>query len=295
MRWPSGRGQQSALLWWWGLTVRSGHEGLGGIVPHVGGRRRGRGHHARVVMLRRTHGSTWGTGHQRRGRRRWVGHVMGHGLHLVLRRHQRRRGHTHWCHCPHISRSRHGHHGGRGIGKELMRPVYLCEWILSRKHSLCSRAVSLSLGVLLEGVRDADGSVAQVLSIHGFNGSVAGLEAGKVHKCEPFRVTSVRITHDLRGLQNDTKGAEDIVELLLLHFRIQVTNEDIGTHIQALGIGGCLVDAYGLAVNLDHVHDLDGEVCVVFSHKLHKAVTLVLLRDAITGHVHVHHRASLQE
>ena len=49
-----------------------------------------------------------------------------------------------------------------------------------------------------------------------------------------------------------------------------------------------LVHPDRLAINLDHVHDLYGVVCVIFTHELDKPVTLVLLSDAITRHVDIH-------
>lgn len=49
-----------------------------------------------------------------------------------------------------------------------------------------------------------------------------------------------------------------------------------------------LVHTNRLAINLDHVHDLDCVVRVVFAHELDKPVTLVLLCDAISGHVYIH-------
>ncbi len=51
-----------------------------------------------------------------------------------------------------------------------------------------------------------------------------------------------------------------------------------------------LVHANGLAVELDHIHDLDGIVCIVLSHELDKAVALMQLGDPVTRHVDIHCR-----
>ena len=87
---------------------------------------------------------------------------------------------------------------GRGIGKELMGPVDLGEGVLCGEHPLGRRAMPLSFGVLLEGVGHADGPVAQVLAVHSLHGCITSVKAGIVDECKAFRVTSVRITHNLR-------------------------------------------------------------------------------------------------
>ena len=49
-----------------------------------------------------------------------------------------------------------------------------------------------------------------------------------------------------------------------------------------------LVDSDGLAIEFDHIHDLDGIVCILLSHELYKPIALVELCDAVTRHVHIH-------
>lgn len=146
----------------------------------------------------------------------------------------------------------------------------------------------LSLGVLLERVRDRDGPVAQVLAIHGVHGGVGGLEAGKVDKGKALGVARLRVAHDLGRLQDDTEGGEGVVEELLVHLGVQVADEDVGADVEVLLVGGGLVDADGFAVELDHVHDLDGVVGVLLAQELDKAVALVHLGDAVLGHVDVY-------
>ena len=55
--------------------------------------------------------------------------------------------------------------------------------------------------------------------------------------------------------------------------------------------GQYLVHSDGLAIKLDHVHDLDGIVRIFFPHELHKAVALVGLGDPVTRDVYIHCRA----
>ena len=56
----------------------------------------------------------------------------------------------------------------------------LREGVLGGEETLGRASVALALAVLLEGVRDGDGLVAQVLAVHGLDGRVGGLETGVV-------------------------------------------------------------------------------------------------------------------
>lgn len=47
------------------------------------------------------------------------------------------------------------------------------------------------------------------------------------------------------------------------------------------------VDTYGFAVHLNHIHDLDRIIGIIFSHELYKPIALVLLSDTITWHVNI--------
>jgi len=49
-----------------------------------------------------------------------------------------------------------------------------------------------------------------------------------------------------------------------------------------------LVHANGLAVKLDHVHDLYSIVGVFLAEELDESIALVHLGDTILGHVYVH-------
>ena len=75
-----------------------------------------------------------------------------------------------------------------------------------------------------------------MLAIHSLNGSIAGIETGIVDERKSLRIPCVGIAHDLRRLENDAKGTEDIVQQLLIDFRIQVTDEDVCTNIKVLSV-----------------------------------------------------------
>lgn len=107
----------------------------------------------------------------------------------------------------------------------------VCTVYISRRLDTCCRSMSLSLRVFLKSVRNGDGSIAQVLSIHSFNGSITGIETGKVDECKSLWIPSVRITHDLWCLENHAKSTEYIVEKFLINFRVQIPNEDVRTYI----------------------------------------------------------------
>lgn len=153
----------------------------------------------------------------------------------------------------------------------------------------------LALGVLLEGVGHRDGPVAEVLAVHGLDGSVGGVKAGKVDEGVALGVPRVGVAHDLWRLEDHAKGAERVVEELLVDFGVEVADEDVCAHVQILVVRRCLVHPNWLPIKLDHVHDFYGIVCILFTEELHKAVSLMLACDSVLWHVCVDHRASLQE
>lgn len=115
-----------------------------------------------------------------------------------------------------------------------MGSVRVGQRVLCCQEALGGRAVALPLGVLLEGIRDGDGPVAQVLAVHGFDGGVRRLEAGKIDEGIALGVACVWVTHNLWRLQNDTECGEGVVEQLLIHLWVQVANENVGTDVQVL-------------------------------------------------------------
>lgn len=151
----------------------------------------------------------------------------------------------------------------------------------------------LAFGVLLEGVGNGDGSIAEILAIHGLDGRIRGIKAGKVNEGVALGVARVWVAHDLGRLKDDPEGAEGVVQQLLVDFWIQVTDEDVGAHIQVLVVCRGFVDTYRFSIKLYHVHDLYGIICILFTQELNKAISLVLSCDSVFGHVRVHDGSSL--
>ena len=52
----------------------------------------------------------------------------------------------------------------------------------------CCGPMLLSLGLLLEGVGHRNGLVAQMLSVHGINGCIRGIEAGVLDERKSFGI-----------------------------------------------------------------------------------------------------------
>ena len=154
-----------------------------------------------------------------------------------------------------------------------MGTVRLTERILCRQQPFRCGSVALAFSILFKCVRNRDGAVAEILAVHGLDGRVRGLERGIVNEGESLGVSGLRVSLDLGRGEDDAEGRESVVEKFLVDFRIQVSYEDVGSDVQVLLVGGGLVDADGLAVQLDHVHDFDGVVGVFFGEKLNEAVT----------------------
>jgi hypothetical protein len=97
--------------------------------------------------------------------------------------------------------------------------------------------VPLSLAVLLKGIGDRNGPVAEILPVHGLNRSVGGLKAGIVNERKALGVAGIGIALYLGRGENDAKCREGVVEQLLVHLWVQVADEDVGAHIQILLMG----------------------------------------------------------
>ena len=92
----------------------------------------------------------------------------------------------------------------------------------------------------------------------------------------------------LGGCDDDAKGGEGVVEQLLVDLGVEVADEEVGAHVHGLAVALGLVDAQRLAVELDHVHDLDGVLGVLLGGELDEAIALVQVREFVLGDVHVH-------
>lgn len=155
--------------------------------------------------------------------------------------------------------------------------------------------MSLSFGVLLEGVRYGDGSVAEVLTIHSLNGSIGCIKAGKINESIAFGVASVWVSHDFWCLEDDAKGTECVVEQFLVYFRVEITDENVGTHIKVFVVCRCFIYSNWFAIEFYHIHNFDGIVGILFTEELYEAVTLMLSSHPVFGHVCVDHRTCLQK
>lgn len=176
-----------------------------------------------------------------------------------------------------------------------MRPVCLGERVLCGEESLRGRAVSLSFRILFEGVRHRDGPVAEVLAVHGLDGGVGCVEAGEIDEGVTLGVAGVWVSHDLRRLEDHAEGTERVVEQFLVDLRVEVTDEDVRSHVQVFVVCRGLINSNWFAIELYHIHDFDGIVSILFAEELHKAVALMLASDPVFRHVCVDHRTSLQE
>lgn len=112
-----------------------------------------------------------------------------------------------------------------------MGPVRLGKRVLRCQKSLSGRAVSLAFGVLLEGVGHCDGPVAKVLAVHGLDGGVGRVKAGKIDESIALGVSRVRVSHDLWRLEDHAKGTERVVEELLVDLGVEISDEDVCAHI----------------------------------------------------------------
>ena len=74
--------------------------------------------------------------------------------------------------------------------------------------------------------------------------------------------------------ENDSECREGVVQQLLINFWVKISNEDVRSHVQVLLVRRGLIHSDGLAVQLDHVHDLDGVIRILLGQKLDETVTL---------------------
>jgi len=77
----------------------------------------------------------------------------------------------------------------------------------------------LILSIFLERVADTNGSVTQVLSVHSLYSTVTSFKVSEVDKREPFRVTSLGISHNLgiMGLQVSKHNPLDLLYVLSIN------------------------------------------------------------------------------
>lgn len=117
--------------------------------------------------------------------------------------------------------------------------------------------------------------------------SITALKVGKADKTKSLASTRL-LPRDLGQAQQRTEAAKRVVEDLLVHHGIQVSDKQLGADLcSALLIGAGLVDAQRLSVQLDAIHDVGRVLCVGGRAELDEAETLVRLGDAVARHVDV--------
>lgn len=152
----------------------------------------------------------------------------------------------------------------------------------------------LSLRVLLDRVLDSDLPAGEELPVHLRDGGVGAVEVVVADEAVSLADSFLSISGDL-GADDHSEVAEGLVEHLLVDFWVEVADEDICAYVLGAFVLRRLVDLDWLAVQLDHVHDLNRVIGVLLTLELDEAVALVLVGDLIPRDVHVDHRAALRE
>lgn len=151
-----------------------------------------------------------------------------------------------------------------------------------------------SPSVLLESILHRNLLTEDILPVQVRNRRVTTIKIPKAHEPKPFARAIILPGH-LWQTQQRSKPREGVVQDLLIHHGVEVTDEEFGAHIRALLlVGAGLVDAQGLAVELDGVHDVGGVLGVGGRAELDEAEALVGLGDAVARHVDVVDGAHLQ-
>ena len=139
------------------------------------------------------------------------------------------------------------------------------------------------LTVLFDRIIDGDVLVEQELPVEGLNGSVCRLETVKRHEGVALGLSTGRISRHLGQPNDAAKGGESLVEQALIDGRVETADEQVGTDVDLLAVVGGFVDADGLAVQLETIHDFASIVGILFGLEFGKGVALMGLRDAILG------------
>lgn len=108
--------------------------------------------------------------------------------------------------------------------------VLLC---LGGKHPFGFVSVALSFAVLLVSVLHADIFIHEKLAVHVVDGIVASLEAAIADKTVSL-AQSVIVSGDLGWGDEGSESAECVVENLLVHHGIEVSDEKFGADLEGL-------------------------------------------------------------
>lgn len=145
----------------------------------------------------------------------------------------------------------------------------------------------LTFGVTFECIRHRDWPIAQILAVHRLDTRVGSVERSKVDESEAFRVASLRIPHYFWRLQDYTKCAECVIQQFFVHFWIKISYKYICSNVQILLMRTSLVHPNRFAIKFDHVHDFNSIICIFFSHKFNKSISLMHLGYSIFRHVYI--------
>mmetsp|Transcript_7694 Transcript_7694/g.47568 ORF Transcript_7694/g.47568 Transcript_7694/m.47568 type:complete len:254 (-) Transcript_7694:7-768(-) len=146
--------------------------------------------------------------------------------------------------------------------------------------------MSFAFRVFLEGIVDGHWPIAEVLSVHAFDGSIGGFKIYVVNESIAFGLSAFRIFGHA-CIHHRSERTEGVVELLFVHQWIEVADEQVGADVHVCFLLCRFVHSYGFSIQLDHVHDLHGIICVFFRFKLHESIPLVLSCHPILRQIHV--------
>lgn len=152
----------------------------------------------------------------------------------------------------------------------------------------------ISFGFFLHGVVNFDLSTWKILPIHLSNCNIWAVEVVIADKAVAFAVSCFWIPRYF-GTDNHTKIAESLVQQFLVHFWVQIADKDVSPNILGSFVLWSFIDFQRLSVQLDHMHNLDGIVCIFLTFELNETVALMLIGDLIPGDVDIYNRTTLRK
>jgi hypothetical protein len=167
---------------------------------------------------------------------------------------------------------------------------------LLRQHTFRFVSMAFTLAILLVGVLDRDLLVHHVLVVHAGNSLIRGFEVSVRDKTIALgEVSHGLVARNLGRVHQRTKLTKCVVQRLLVHGRVEVTDEKLGANLDIpLLIGRRLVNAYPVSMQSDVVHNLRRIVCLGLGVEFDEAEALVLAVYAVDGHVDVPYTAGVE-
>jgi hypothetical protein len=153
--------------------------------------------------------------------------------------------------------------------------------------------MALSLAVFLVRILHVDLFVHEKLFIHAFDRFVGGLKRVVGYEAEPFRDTGF-VSCNLGSRNQVSKRAEGIVERLLVHHTVQITNKQLRAHLDRfLLIRRRLIHSDGFSIQPDLIHDASRILGILLRDEFHKTEPLMRLGDSILREMYIHYSSSL--